>query len=173
MHGGQDQGASASWPARALVADRDVDGKGGRASAVDVLKDPTQDDIDKDDGSDTNPCHFEHGDGISLFRHSGQSGGAAFEVRRKGGKHFVLHSSRLSVIRLNVTCCNSLFPAHRPQPSSGCRTYRVIEGAIIPRIIVDINRHRSEGGNFGGERVEECIILPVCSSLATSTTVAR
>lgn len=61
-----------------------------RASAVDLLEDPTQDDVDKDDGSDTNPRHLEHGDGISLFRHSGQPGGAAFQVRRKGGKHFVL-----------------------------------------------------------------------------------
>lgn len=88
--GGQDLGAHLGQQERWSLIVMWME-KAERASAVDLLEDPTQDDIDKDDGSDTNPCHLEHGDGIPLFRHPGQSGGAAFQVRRKGGKHFVLY----------------------------------------------------------------------------------
>lgn len=39
-------------------------------------------------------------------------------------------------------------------------TYRVIERVLIPRVVMDIDRHVSECGNFGREGVEERIVLP-------------
>lgn len=54
---------------------------------------PTQDNVNENTGSDADTRDFEDGNGIALLRHPCQSGGAAFQVRREGGKNFILRSN--------------------------------------------------------------------------------
>lgn len=56
------------------------------------LKDPSQDDVDQDSCSDDHAGDLENRNGVALFRHPCESRGTAFQVCRKGGKHFVLNA---------------------------------------------------------------------------------
>jgi hypothetical protein len=44
-------------------------------------------------------------------------------------------------------------------PSAG-ETYRMIDCVLIPRIVMDIDGHRSESGDFGRKTTEKRIVLP-------------
>jgi hypothetical protein len=48
-------------------------------------------------------------------------------------------------------------------PWQGCcslEAYRVLDHILITGLVVNIDRYRSQGGDLGGERVEERIVLP-------------
>lgn len=61
-------------------------------------KDPTQDDVDENTCCDADTRYLKHGNSVPLSRHPCQSGGTAFQVRREGGKDFVLRG-REPVVR--------------------------------------------------------------------------
>lgn len=53
-------------------------------------EDPAQNNVDEGAHCDDDTCDLKNGGSVALFRHSGQSGGATFQVRREGGKGFAL-----------------------------------------------------------------------------------
>jgi hypothetical protein len=102
-----------------------------------------------------------------LFCHPCQAGCAAFKVRREGREDFALHGNSMSAMFRTEFTVESSLPIFFWLVSSSFKTYRVVDRILIPRIIVDVNGHRSESGNFGGKATQECIVLPVDRLLAT------
>lgn len=99
-------------------------------------KDPAQDNVDEDTGSDADTRDFEDGNRVALLCHPCQSAGAAFQVRRERGKDFALQGNTLSVT----------VPGHihrRPDSNQvgNSLTYRMVDGFLILRIVVDVDRY--------------------------------
>jgi hypothetical protein len=114
------------------------------------LKDPAQNDVEQNARSNADTRHLEYGDGIALLGHPCESGGAAFEVRAERRKDIVLEDySCQAHVHINVIGSDSSPGALSSRWAVSWSTYRMIESVLIPRVVMDVDRHISEGGDFG------------------------
>lgn len=100
--------------------------------------------------------------------HARESGGAAFQVGRERGEDFILRARERRQLCIFDESCPTVKTQwsikQRPAGNIGNseKTYGVIERVLISSVVMDVDRHGSEGGDLCGKRVEERIVLPVC-----------